>query len=80
VTQKITPLRINRDPSREDALEAARSLVTALENGEIVAFAAVGIEADDCTRMWSGSSRPVTRLRMMGAMYNLLNHYANGTE
>ena len=55
-------------------------MVAALEKGEIVAFAAVGIEADDCTRMWLGSSRPVTRLRLMGAMYNLLNHYTNDSE
>lgn len=80
MTRNIAPIKIDRDPSREDALEAAKSLVAALEKGEIVAFAAVGIEADDCTRMWSGSSRPVTRLRLMGAMYNLLNHYANGSE
>lgn len=80
MTRNIPPVKIDRDPSREDALEAAKSLVVALEKGEIVAFAAVGIEADDCTRMWSGSSRPVTRLRLMGAMYNLLNHYTNDSE
>ena len=80
MSRNITPVKIDRDPSREDALEAARLLVAALEKGEIVAVAAVGIEADDCTRMWSGSSRPVTRLRMMGAVYNLLNHYTNDSE
>lgn len=79
----MSPIKIahiEKNPTREQALEAAKSLVTALESGEIVAFGAVGIEADDCTRMWSGSSRPVTRLRMMGALYNLLNHYTNDAE
>lgn len=71
---------IDKNPTREQAIEAAKSLVAALESGEIVAFGAVGIEADDATKMWSGSSRPVTRLRMMGAIYNLLNHYTNDSE
>jgi hypothetical protein len=58
--------------SKETALEIVESLRKAIEEGEIIGFSAVGIEPDDCTRMWSATTKPVSRLRMMGAMYHLL--------
>lgn len=64
--------------TKEEAIQVIDGLRQAVEAGEIIAFAAVGIEPDDCTRMWSSSVKPVTRLRMMGAMYNLLAHYQTG--
>jgi hypothetical protein len=73
MTPKLVTL--DKTPNKQVALEVIESLRLAIENGEIVAFAAVGIEEDDCTRMWSSSTRPVTRLRMMGAMYNLLHTF-----
>lgn len=72
---KIIPLEAS---NKSDALEVIDTLRAAVESGEIVAFACVGIEPDDCTRMWSSATKKVTRLRMMGAMYNLLHHYTNG--
>jgi hypothetical protein len=57
------------------ALEVLDTLRQAVESGEIIAFCAVGIEPDDCTRMWSSSTKSVTRLRMQGAISNLLFHY-----
>ena len=59
------------------ALEVLDTLRKAVEDGEIVAFCAVGIEPDDCTRMWSSSVKPVTRLRMIGALTNLMHCYTN---
>lgn len=61
--------------TKEEALQVIDGLRQAIESGEIVAFAAVGIEPSDCTRMWTSTTRPVTRLRMMGAMYNLLHSF-----
>ena len=57
------------------ALEVLEDLRGAIERGEIKAFAAVGIEPDHCTRMWSSSTRPTTRLEMQGAMAYLLYCY-----
>lgn len=64
--------------TKEEALLVIDGLRQAIEEGEIVAFAAVGIEPDDCTRMWSATTKPVTRLRMMGAMFNLLADFQQG--
>jgi len=76
----MSNLRVIQLPtdSKEEALNVIDGLRQAVEAGEIVAFATVGIEPDDCTRMWSSTVKPVTRLRMMGAMYNLLAHFQTG--
>ncbi len=58
--------------SKDKALEIIDSLKEAIESGQIIAFAAVGIEPGDETRSWMATTKPVTRLRMMGAMYHLL--------
>jgi hypothetical protein len=55
-----------------EALKTIDSLKEAIESGEIVGFAAVGIEPNDNTRMWTTTTMPISRLRMIGAMYHLL--------
>lgn len=62
---------------RADALEVLDSLKAAVEKGEIIAFAVVGLEEDDTTRMWSAAIRGVSRLRMLGGIYTLLHNYTN---
>ena len=60
---------------KSDALEVLDSLRAAIEDGQIKAFACVGIEPDNCTRMWSSSTEPTSRLEMIGAMYHMLHCY-----
>lgn len=69
---------INSLPSKAEALSALDDLRAKIDSGEIIAFAAVGIEPDDCTMMWCGASKPVTRLRTMGAIQSLLYHWTAG--
>lgn len=66
---------INRTDSKAEALETLESLREAVESGQLVAFACVGIEPDDATRMWSSCTQPVTRLRLIGAMASMLHSY-----
>lgn len=54
-----------------DALDVLDDLRRAVESGQIKAFACVGIEPDHCTRMWSSSTKPTTRLELIGAMAQL---------
>jgi hypothetical protein len=58
--------------STEEALAVIDDLRAKVESGQVIAFAAVGIEPGDETMSWQASVRPVTRLRMMGAIWNLL--------
>ncbi len=61
------------DKSR--ALEVLDSLRAMVASGEVVAFAAVGIEPDDCTRYWQASTAGTSNLRVMGALYSLLHSF-----
>lgn len=62
------------------ALKVVESLRQDLLNGRIVAFAGVGIEEDDTTRMWCTATAPVSRLRCMGAIAHLLHMYQHGED
>lgn len=62
---------------KEDALQVVESLRKAIENEEIVAFAAVGITPDDETSLWAASTKRITRLKMIGAIATLQNGYFN---
>lgn len=62
------------------ALGVLDDLREAVIAGRVVAFAAVGIEADDATRMWASSTADVSRLRVMGAMSHMLHMYSHGED
>lgn len=68
----------NANPSLEDALSALDGLRKDLESGRIVAFATAGVGQDDACFWYCGSSRPVSRLRLIGAMSNALYHFNHG--
>jgi D-Tyr-tRNAtyr deacylase len=74
---KVVPLTTD---DKSTALEVLDTLRSAIEKGEVVAFCAVGIEPDDCTRMWASSTKKVTRLRMIGALTHLTHSYINDVE
>lgn len=66
--------------SKEDALAIIDSLRKAVEEGQIIAFATVGIEPDDCTKMWASTIKKTTRLKMIGAITQLQHSYINDIE
>lgn len=63
-----------------NALGVLDDLREAVIAGRVVAFAAVGIEPDDTTRMWSSCTADVSRLRVMGAMSHMLHMYSHGED
>lgn len=75
MTQKIVSLAPKHAATTEDALAVLDSLKKCIEDGEIVGFACVGIEPDDVTRTWMATTRPVTNLRMIGAVYHMLHWF-----
>ena len=62
----------------EEALRILDDLRVEISNGTVVAFAAVGIRPNDETAMWSSCTKFVSRLRMIGGIYGLLQHYTAG--
>lgn len=73
---RVVPITAADD--KADMLEVLDSLRSSIESGELVAFAAVGIEPGDETRMWFASRQNVTRLRALGAIANLQHWFAAG--
>lgn len=46
--------------------------------GKIDSFFLAGVASDDCVYAYVGSSKPVSRLRMEGAMSNALHMFQHG--
>lgn len=64
-------LSFTADPNREECLKAVDALREDLVLGRVIAFSAVAIAPNDEVLSYIGSSRPVTRLRMQGAIGQL---------
>ena len=62
------------------ALAVLDDLREAVADGRVVAFAAVGIEPDDSTRMWSSCTADVSRLRVIGAIAHMGHMYSHGED
>jgi len=60
------------------ALNIIDDLRAKVESGKVIAFFACGFSADDENYVWSATTRPATRLRMMGSMSNALWAMHNG--
>ena len=68
----------NKNPTLEDALAAVDGLRKDIESGKVISFVAVGVGPDDSTTGYCGSSRPVSKLRVTGALFNTLRAFDNG--
>lgn len=68
----IVTLVQNQKPSMESAAETLRVLENHVLDGLIIAFAIVGIGPDDNTKFYTDSVRPVSNLRMIGALHHAL--------
>lgn len=79
MTQKVLQL-VKPADSTADMLETIDALRKAVENGEIKAFCAVGIQPDHQLLLWTARSAPTTHLEMLGACSRLLHHWHNETD
>jgi hypothetical protein len=71
-------VEFNANPSLEEALSALDGLRKDVESGKVVAFAVAAVSPEDATLWYCGSARPVSRLRLIGAMSNALHHFNMG--
>lgn len=65
-------------PDKQRALDVLDDLRKKIESGQVIAFAAVGIEPDDSTLFWTAATLGVSRLRLLGAMAHLQHCYHDG--
>jgi len=66
---------VDKVVSKEEALAVINALKETVERGEVVAFVAVGVTDTDECLMFASSVKPVTMLRMLGAIDRLHFNY-----
>jgi len=69
----MTLVRLNPTPNMNDAMEVLASLKSDLESGKVIAFFAAAVGAEDDTYAYVSSVKPVTQLRLIGAMSHALH-------
>lgn len=67
-------------PTVEKALEIVEALRQDVVAGKIIGFFIVGVSSDDNTYAYVGTTRPVSRLRMGGAMQHALHCFNHGED
>jgi len=76
----VISLSSGREYSVEQLLEIVDDLRADVEAGNIIAFAAVGIQPDNLTARWTGAARVVPPLLMIGAIAKLQHFYIAENE
>ena len=74
----IIALSTGKAPDNTNLLEVLDVLRQRVEDGSVIAFAAVTISPTDETHGYSAAHAGVTRLRMGGAIANLNHAYQGG--
>lgn len=72
---KVISFASGRRYSVEQLLKIVDDLRESIESGETIAFAAVGIGADNRPARWYGASRVVSPLTMTGAIASLQHNF-----
>lgn len=69
---------LNQNPTLSDSLATLDKLREDVAAGRIIAFAAVGIDQEDRALAYVGSSKPVSKLKLQGAVSKLNNAALTG--
>jgi hypothetical protein len=70
---------LNPNPTMDDALAVLDALRRDVEGGKVVAFFVAGISPTDETIAYASAVKPVSRLRLQGAMGQALHDMQIGT-
>lgn len=70
----------NQRPSLQDAYDVIDRLRADVTEGRITAFFVAALNDEDATIAYTSAVKPVSRLRMTGAMSNALHAFNQGEE
>lgn len=71
-------VNLNPAPTMQDALDVIDALRRDVVDGKVVAFFVAGVDNSDTVIAYASSVRPVTRLRLQGAMGQALHDMQQG--
>ena len=74
----ILQLAATREADKAEALAIIDKLRAQIESGEAIGFIAASISRADGIFGWAGTTEPISRLRMMGALAHLTQSYHEG--
>lgn len=66
-------VKLNPAPTKDDALAVIDALRRDVDEGKVVAFFVAGVSPADETIVYASSVKPVSRLRLQGAMGQALH-------
>jgi hypothetical protein len=73
-------VKLDTSPSLDQAAEVLRQLENDLLDGKVVGFFVAAVGPDDMTYAYISSTKPVSRLRLGGAMQHALHMFNHGEE
>jgi hypothetical protein len=76
----LNVVSFNHRPSLQDALDVIDRLRADVQDGKIVAFFVAALDDSDASIAYCSSTKPVSRLRMSGAMVNALHAFNQGDQ
>lgn len=71
-------VKLNTNPTMQDALGVLDTLRKEVESGQVVAFFVAGVGPNDEAIAYTSAVRNVTRLRLQGAMAQALHNFMQG--
>jgi hypothetical protein len=71
-------VKLNTQPTLDDALSVLESLTNDVKSGAVIAFFAAALDDKDVTIAYVSSTKAVTRLRLQGAMSQALHDMQRG--
>lgn len=71
-------VRFPSQPTLEQALDVIDHLRKDVVEGRVTGFVIAGLDDADCCTAYASSTKPVTRLRMQGAIAQALHAYVSG--
>lgn len=72
-------VKLNPTPTMDEALAVIDALRRNVEEGQVVAFFVAGVSPTDETIVYASAVKPVSRLRLQGAMGQALHDMHFGT-
>lgn len=71
-------IKLNQQPTLQDALAVLDALRADVVEGKVTGFLVAGVDDQDVTILYVSTTKPISRLRLQGAMSQALHDFQRG--